>query len=169
MRANNSNITAWLVAIILLLSGTVAFLLISEISYSQQTFVIQSTQITSLAYTTLATVILTTMLTLFLYKRKRNQRKEFQKVLKQYHDIFMQSRDAFISTDFNLNVISWNKGAEQMYGYTEKEAVGNKLFKLIKSEATDNKRYEVWLQLKQNGFWKDIVQQHTTHKKASVH
>ena len=128
MRANNSNSTAWLVAIILLLSGSVAFLLIGEISYSQNSFVIQSTQITRLAYTILATVILTTMLTLFIYKRKRKQRIEFQRVLKQYHDIFMQSRDAFISTDFNLNVISWNKGAEQMYGYTEKEAIGNKLF-----------------------------------------
>ncbi|MFX5370322.1 PAS domain-containing protein, partial [Acinetobacter baumannii] len=58
------------------------------------------------------------------------------------------------------------KGAEQMYGYTEKEAIGNKLFNLIKSDVTDNKKYEVWVQLKQNGFWKDIIKQHTTHKKS---
>ncbi|MDD5153839.1 MAG: PAS domain S-box protein [Desulfovibrionales bacterium] len=34
-------------------------------------------------------------------------------------------RDAIIATDLNFIITSWNKGAEEVYGYTEEEAVGN--------------------------------------------
>lgn len=45
--------------------------------------------------------------------------------------IVESSADAIIGKDLTGKVISWNKGAEHMFGYTREEAVGQKLSTLI--------------------------------------
>lgn len=43
-------------------------------------------------------------------------------------DIVEQSNDAIFSVDLESNVMSWNSGAEKIYGYTQDEIVGKSIY-----------------------------------------
>jgi|GEM_PF-479144 len=55
-------------------------------------------------------------------------RKEAEEALKQSEEKFRElintSNDGITSADSNMKVILWNRGAEKMFGYTEKEMLG---------------------------------------------
>jgi PAS domain S-box-containing protein len=44
-------------------------------------------------------------------------------------------RDAVISTDPDLHILSWNKGAEEIYGWTEQEVIGKVITELLPTES----------------------------------
>lgn len=48
--------------------------------------------------------------------------------------IVESSTDAIISKDFDATVLSWNKGAENMFGFTAEEAIGQKLSIMFPAE-----------------------------------
>lgn len=45
--------------------------------------------------------------------------------------IINSSDDAIISKNLNSVIITWNKGAEKLFGYTAAEAVGQHVFLII--------------------------------------
>lgn len=60
------------------------------------------------------------------------KRRQAEEALHQLAAIVESSDDAIISTSLNWNIISWNAGAEKMYGYFAEEAIGQNLGNLIK-------------------------------------
>ena len=54
-----------------------------------------------------------------------------------------------IATDLDLKVIAWNQGAQQLYGWTAEEAVGQVVNELLRSVTTDQERTSILRQLEQ--------------------
>lgn len=64
-----------------------------------------------------------------------------------------QSGDAIISTDLSFIIQSWNRGAEDMYGYVEEEAVGKNFLELLQSQRGQQQRDRVIGVLIQTGYF----------------
>ncbi len=58
------------------------------------------------------------------------ERKHAEEQIKRLADIVDSSDDAIIGEDLNGTILSWNKGAEKMYGYSAREMVGKPIFNL---------------------------------------
>jgi PAS domain S-box-containing protein len=63
------------------------------------------------------------------------QRKLAETALKQseekYRELISTSTDGIISTDSQMRVIIWNQGAEKIFGYTEKEMLGQNILRIV--------------------------------------
>ncbi len=63
------------------------------------------------------------------------QRKLTEEALKRseekYRELISSSIDGIVSTDVNMRIIIWNRGAEKIFGYTEKEMLGQPIMKII--------------------------------------
>ncbi len=67
--------------------------------------------------------------------------------------------EAIISTDMDSVIMSWNKAAEDMYGYKTDEAIGYRLIDLVKTEYPDSSRDQALNDLKKYGvFKKEVIQ-----------
>ncbi len=56
--------------------------------------------------------------------RDVTNRKQSRIMMQRLAAIVESSTDGIISTDTEKRILTWNKGAERIYGYTEKEAIG---------------------------------------------
>ena len=73
-------------------------------------------------------------------KRLEAERRGTEKRLREQAEIIDRAQDAVIVRDFSDDQITfWNRGAEQMYGWSAAEAVGQNLGELIFAESTDRK------------------------------
>jgi PAS domain S-box-containing protein len=69
-----------------------------------------------------------------LHRRTAEQLGEYRSRLASIID---SSEDAILSKDLNGTIISWNKGAERIYGYTPEEVVGKHISLLTPSDRPD--------------------------------
>ncbi len=60
--------------------------------------------------------------------------------LNQYEAILQSSNDAIISKNLEGTVLSWNRGAEIMFGYTEQDMLGQPINKLLNNEQLKEER-----------------------------
>lgn len=70
--------------------------------------------------------------TILFFERKRSDRR-----LVQLAAIVQSSDDAIIGTDREARITSWNRGAEDLYGYSEAEVVGRDISFLFPPERAD--------------------------------
>jgi PAS domain S-box-containing protein len=64
--------------------------------------------------------------------------------------IVESSADAIIGKDLKGIIVSWNAGAEQMYGYTSREAIGKSIFMLAVDDLSAEEMAQ-WLQRLSSG------------------
>ncbi len=65
------------------------------------------------------------------------QRKLLEARMKQFEAIVRFSDDAIISKDLDGIIVSWNHGAELMYGYSAEEMIGNSIRRLLPLDRLD--------------------------------
>ncbi len=82
--------------------------------------------------------------------------------IKHLSSLVEQTSDAIFSTDINFVINTWNKAAAQMYGYSEKEAIGKVSFELLKSSLEPAQRVKAIEGLKKQGYNKGEFEY--THK-----
>jgi PAS domain S-box-containing protein len=67
-------------------------------------------------------------------------RKRVQKARFRYAHLVECSNDAIISENLDGIIVSWNVGAQRRFGFTETEAVGQPITKLIPHDQRDNEK-----------------------------
>jgi PAS domain S-box-containing protein len=63
-----------------------------------------------------------------------SERKKAQEVLRWFEAIVASSQDAILSFDLEGKALSWNPGAEEIFGYQAEEMIGTSLSKLAEKE-----------------------------------
>jgi PAS domain S-box-containing protein len=67
-------------------------------------------------------------------------RKKAELVSSRLAAIVESSDDAIIGKDMNSNITSWNRGAEELFGYAAGEMVGTSIMRLIPADRQDEER-----------------------------
>lgn len=83
--------------------------------------------------------------------RIRRARKLAEEALRRQAQIIDQIHDSVVSTDLDGNVTSWNKGAERLFGYPAKEALGKHISFVYPEDQHQFLEQEVIKPLKKKG------------------
>jgi len=82
-----------------------------------------------------------------------SERKKKDDEIKYLADLVNKVSDAIISVDKNYKIITWNKGAETIYGFAEEEVIGKCIFNLLAKPNLFSYQKEVENALQENGYW----------------
>src|SRR5919107_6233817 len=88
---------------------------------------------------------------LAIYYRDITERKRVEEQLRYHAHLLENIHDAVIATDEQLAVTAWNKGAEQMYGWSADEVLGRYLWEAIPIDLSEDQRAEVLRELSESG------------------
>jgi PAS domain S-box-containing protein len=61
----------------------------------------------------------------------KNIERELRQQKEYYEALFINNPVAVVTTDMDINVVSWNPATERLFGYTEEEAIGTNLDDLV--------------------------------------
>jgi len=87
----------------------------------------------------------------------QSESKESEQILSEQAQLLEDISDAVIATDENMVIMSWNRAAETMYGWSEQEALGKKVDNLIKTKYEDESEEKLFQTLLENGEWSGEV------------
>jgi PAS domain S-box-containing protein len=69
--------------------------------------------------------------------------------------------DVIISTDVDFRIVSWNKAAEEMYGWTQQEVLNKPITDVVKPVYEKESREDILSAYFKNNYWKGEVIHHT--------
>jgi PAS domain S-box-containing protein len=81
----------------------------------------------------------------------RQERKLAQEALRQQAQVIDQIHDSVVSADLDGRVTSWNRGAERLFGYPAKEALGRHISFVYPEDEHDFLEQEIIKPLKKKG------------------
>lgn len=73
-----------------------------------------------------------------------------------YHARLLETmQDAVLATDEEFVLTAWNRGAQEMFGWTADEALGRKVYELIPTQFSDEELAQELRALTDSGAWRD--------------
>lgn len=87
------------------------------------------------------------------------QRKLFEEQVRYHANLLEQISDAVVSTDLEFRIISWNKGAEKIYGWRADETIGEPINDVIPALWSSDTPEEVYRLFQAHGYWTGEYQQ----------
>jgi PAS domain S-box-containing protein len=91
---------------------------------------------------------------IFCVCRDVTERKRMEESIRYHANLVENVSDAIISSDKNYKLLSWNKAAEEMYGWREEEVIGKTVMEVTKPVFVNITQEEIQKLLRQNGAWK---------------
>lgn len=88
------------------------------------------------------------------------ERKQAEEKLRYQAFLLENVQDAVISTDMNFRIVTWNRGAEQIYGWLAIEVIGRHVGELLQTAYLDAHAEDVLHTFMTNGRWRGEVTQH---------
>ncbi|MFQ5780579.1 MAG: PAS domain S-box protein [Nitrospiria bacterium] len=73
-----------------------------------------------------------------------------------YRSIVDNTMDGILSLDNQANITTWNRGAEEIFGYSAQEAIGQPVWRLIPDDMIDEAE-QVMREIKEKGFIKNYI------------
>lgn len=89
--------------------------------------------------------------------RNIEERKKAQEKATHLARLIENTSEAFFSSDAAFRIKSWNKAAERLFGYKEKEVIGKPSVNVMRPQTDEDTRQEIRQKLKEEGFWKGEV------------
>ncbi len=80
-------------------------------------------------------------------------RTRAQETIRYHADLLDRISDAIISTDAQFRILSWNRAAEAIFGWTADEVMGKTSPELLRTEYGSLTREQMLATLRANGFW----------------
>jgi two-component system CheB/CheR fusion protein len=80
--------------------------------------------------------------------------RESERLLRQEKQLVDLSRDPIFIWDFNGMILEWNRGSEELYGYSREEAVGKRKDKLLATVVPGSSFAALRVKLLDEGNWK---------------
>jgi PAS domain S-box-containing protein len=93
--------------------------------------------------------------------RDVTDRKQAQEKIAYQARLMEDSSDAIFAVDAGYRIISFNKAAEVLYGYSAAEVIGKPLNDALRNPMSDEKRADIRRELLEVGYWKGLVVYHT--------
>lgn len=89
-----------------------------------------------------------------------NKKREYELAFQAH--ILANVSDAIFDVDDELNILSWNRGAETLYGFRAEEVIGKNLQSVLRVENTPKELERMMQELRRNGTFSTQVTQHNS-------
>ncbi len=86
------------------------------------------------------------------------ERKKAEEAMAFQANLLSRAREAIFGVDSKYNITYWNKGAEDLFGYTKEEAMGKNFQELIPIKLEGSSRAEELAKQEATGYWEGEVQ-----------
>jgi len=97
------------------------------------------------------------------------ERSEYEQQLRFQANLLQNVSDAIISIDMDRMITSWNNGAEELYGYSVNDVLGQSFDEIIKPEYPYTGQLNIRAELIQNGRWAgEIIHHHADQTPIDV-
>ncbi|MBZ0289652.1 MAG: PAS domain S-box protein, partial [Anaerolineae bacterium] len=83
--------------------------------------------------------------------------KKAEEIIRYQATLVDHVTDAIYSTDLNETILTWNRAAEQLYGWRADEAIGQFSGRMVGSQMTREDRVTAVQQIRDQGFWEGEI------------
>ncbi|HUK84774.1 MAG TPA: PAS domain S-box protein, partial [Candidatus Acidoferrum sp.] len=93
-----------------------------------------------------------------IYANDITERKKTEEAMAFQANLLSRAREAIFGVDSKYNITYWNKGSEELFGYTKEEAMGKNFQELIPIKIENSSRPEELAKQEATGHWEGEVQ-----------